>query len=288
MQSPSKDKPSLFDDDEGDDDEEYDFAHKEHLEGEKGGRLLALQSKFSHDRRFAMNERFLDTEADEVEHSERPEPEDAANSYDEEKRMELGVLEGILGQATVKKPKDAAARNTMLRFDPTKPEHSRYEVEKKIAGKKKAEPETIAEETRAEVSKEQFYRVESNLKEALHDNQQFSLLDMFGTSGTKTTTADEGAPTTGKAAVANAPGDPNPFAYDSSESEDEPEPAPKPRAGIAWTESVFFGENDYRMQGGHWTAPTVCTLIAVVFSRGPGVHQATQMRRRRRLLRYAA
>lgn len=260
FQSPSKDKTTLFDDDNDEDDgEEYDFSHKEHLEGEKGGRLMVLQSKFKHDRRFAMNERFLDSEseseANEIEHNKQPEP-GAVDSYDEEKRMERGILEGILGQAIVKKPKDTAP-NTMLRFDPTKPEHSQYEVAKEItklqSKKKKAEPKTITEETRAEVSKEQFYKVESNLKEALQDNQQFSLLDMFGSSENKTT--GEGA-STSKAGSTNVADDRNPFVYDSSESEDEseqqPKPPPKARSGMAWAESMFFKENDYRMQGIGW------------------------------------
>lgn len=261
LQSPSKDKPTLFDDDNDEEDgEEYDFSHKEHLEGEKGDRLMALQSKFKHDRRFAMNERFLDSEseseANDTEHNKQPQPE-VVDSYDAEKRMERGVLEGILGQAIVKKPKDTT-HNKMLRFDPTKPEHSQYEVAKEVAEpkskKKKVEPETGTEEkTRAEVSKEQFYNVESNLKEALHDNRQFSLLDMFGTSESRTT--DE-AVSTSKAAAVNVTGDRNPFVYDSSESEDEPDhppkPPPKARSGIAWTESMFFNTNDYRMQGIDW------------------------------------
>lgn len=70
----------------------------------------------------------------------------------------------------------------MLRFDPSKPEHSKFEMTKQKHSSKREEinnKETI--EPPVEVSKEKFYKVTSNLKESLKANQDFSLLSMFGT-----------------------------------------------------------------------------------------------------------
>lgn len=78
----------------------------------------------------------------------------------------------------------------MLRFDPTQPEHSKYELVnegiQKKSGKKKRELEMVNEKKQEEkdqpyVSKEVFYKVKENLKESLHEEKGFSLLNMFGT-----------------------------------------------------------------------------------------------------------
>lgn len=106
MPPPPKSATTLFnDDDDEEDDAQYDFSHKQHLEGEKGRRLMALQSKFKHDQRFAMNERFLDSESEEEKDKDEQPPETSTNDYEQEKEMELGVLEEILGHVVVKKRK---------------------------------------------------------------------------------------------------------------------------------------------------------------------------------------
>lgn len=80
----------------------------------------------------------------------------------------------------------------MVRFDPSQPQHSKYELKKeenksKRSKKEKTQnaPEILKEkkieETEVpEVSKEIFYQVKGNLKDSLHENKTVSLLSMFG------------------------------------------------------------------------------------------------------------
>lgn len=82
----------------------------------------------------------------------------------------------------------------MLRFDPTQPEHSKYEIAnekiKKDKIKTKMVSETVNEKKQEEkeiptVSKELFYKLNENLKESLQEEKGFSLLNMFGTADEK-------------------------------------------------------------------------------------------------------
>lgn len=79
----------------------------------------------------------------------------------------------------------------MVRFDPSQPQHSKYEVQKDETKLKKSKIKTnkdfeILEEKKTqetaapEVSKDVFYQVKGNLKESLQENKQVSLLSMFG------------------------------------------------------------------------------------------------------------
>lgn len=79
----------------------------------------------------------------------------------------------------------------MIRFDPTQPEHLKFEIKKdEIATKKKKKDKTKvqevleekkSEETEApEVSKNVFYQVKGSLKDTLQENKEVSLLSMFG------------------------------------------------------------------------------------------------------------
>lgn len=79
----------------------------------------------------------------------------------------------------------------MVRFDPTQPQHSKYEIKndsnppKKSKEKTKKLPERLEEKKSEitdtpEVSKDVFYQVKGNLKDRLQENNQISLLSMFG------------------------------------------------------------------------------------------------------------
>lgn len=70
----------------------------------------------------------------------------------------------------------------MLHFDPSKSQHSKYEIkqEKKTKVNVREEKEKIIEQPTVETSKEKLSRVSENLKESLKDNQPFSLLSAFG------------------------------------------------------------------------------------------------------------
>lgn len=77
----------------------------------------------------------------------------------------------------------------MLRFDPTQPEHSKFEVKDTIKPEKKkrklketskeAEDKIVEEAPIPEVSKDTFYKVAVDLKTALQEKEGFSLADMF-------------------------------------------------------------------------------------------------------------
>lgn len=73
----------------------------------------------------------------------------------------------------------------MLRFDPTQPEHEKFEI-KEVATEKKKKRRKDAQNTDLEkienlpeVSDEKFYKVNEGLKEVFQEKQQFSLLNIF-------------------------------------------------------------------------------------------------------------
>lgn len=79
----------------------------------------------------------------------------------------------------------------MLRFDPSQPEHTKYEIpkvasERKEKRKRKNSDTEIMTEKRQEekiapeVSKEVFFSVSDNLKQTFEEKKEFSLLSMFG------------------------------------------------------------------------------------------------------------
>lgn len=80
-------------------------------------------------------------------------------------------------------------KKVMMRFDPTQPEHSKFEVKEQITEKKKQKRKNLIveeNEKKAEefqkpvVSKDTFYQVATDLKTSLENKQQeFSLLSMF-------------------------------------------------------------------------------------------------------------
>lgn len=175
----------LFDDEDADDDDGYDyqksFELKKEYEGEKGARLQKLQSRFQADQRFKMNENFLE---DDDEGDNEP-VENPAEPQDDERKWQYDMLESVIGkklQPDVKKKSD----NLMLRYDPTKNDHEKYE---KVA-KRKAKRDSDAvpakhakmnDEIEFQVSKEQFFNVTNHLTSALKPSSEgFSLLSMFG------------------------------------------------------------------------------------------------------------
>lgn len=81
----------------------------------------------------------------------------------------------------------------MLRFDPSKPDHLKFQVEstkndtepkkkKKDKQSKSVKEDQPEENLINEVQQKTFYKVSSNLKDSLKENNSFSLLNMFGDS----------------------------------------------------------------------------------------------------------
>lgn len=251
-------KLTLF---EGEEDNEdiYNFEVREELQGQKGQKLMQLQSRFKNDKRFKMDSRFLEEDTEEV------------NEVDmcEEKEKQMEILESVLGQKIKRRSnlKDAHTSiqpNVMLRFDPSQPEHSKYEVQPPKVEKKKQKVKKVVVTSEVapqpEVSKETFYTVQTDLKQSLYGSEGFSLSKLFGNKVNEIqeeTTHFEEKPLD----VRQTEFDTNPFKYDSSEDEEGKEETlasvplvekiekvqVKPRL---WTETFFFKEDDYRMQEG--------------------------------------
>lgn len=75
----------------------------------------------------------------------------------------------------------------MLRYDPTVPEHAKYEVtsstsksdnKKKCKNQNPEKNETVTVQSPV-VSKETFYKVTNDLKDTLHQKETFSLANLF-------------------------------------------------------------------------------------------------------------
>lgn len=221
-------KPVLFNDEDGEEDiEDYknDFQIKEQFQGRKGEKLMKLQSRFQTDSRFKMDAKFMDDDDEyysenEIESRNRNSQENE-NGDDDERQWQYNILESVIG----KKVRQDAPRETkkkyfkmvlsvfiqfindfliyfyflfrappsMLRFDPTRAEHTKF-VEPK--GKKRAnnknndEPSSkrakIPDEDDEKVDEvpvdmDQFYKVRDDFQKSL-GSTGFSLLNMFNRS----------------------------------------------------------------------------------------------------------
>lgn len=277
-----KNKLSLFDESDNDEDFSANFEIKKQFEGKKGQKLLELQSKFKNDSRFAVDERFLE---DEDEHQEETTKESNEEmTYEEEKEKQFEILEEVLGVKVSKKVTDEKSRKQigMLRFDPSQPEHDIYEIktakpeaEKKSKKKRKLEKESseAKDVDEPEVSKTKFYKVTEDLKGVFQkeSNSGFSLLSAFKQNETFNDEDRENdqekeleiikekdAQKKKKIFPLNIE---NAFKYDSSDEDQNQEAEttsetqtkkglPSKRSKQLWTEPFFFGDDDYRLQEG--------------------------------------
>ncbi|KAK5648978.1 hypothetical protein RI129_003870 [Pyrocoelia pectoralis] len=259
-------KLALFSEENGDDDEEvYNLNVREELEGLQGQKLMQLQSRFRNDERFKMNSRFLEEEPQE-------ENEQDAVDMDDEKEKQMEILESVLGQKikrhlTKNETHTSNKPTMMLRFDPSQPEHSQYEVRPDKVEKLKRKTKKVVNKTEVtpqpEVSKETFYTVESDLKQTLYGSEGFSFSKLFGdrVNEIEEETIEEHSQQRPAGIRKQSAHEANPFKYDSSEDEEDKEQKlvsepvvekvekvqVKPRL---WTETFFFKEDDYRLQEG--------------------------------------
>lgn len=91
----NKGKLLFDDDDEMEQDYGNSFAIKQQYEGEDGARLLKLQSKFKNDKRFDMNEKFLEQN----ENDDRIGGNETTNvEEDDERKWQYGILETVMGK----------------------------------------------------------------------------------------------------------------------------------------------------------------------------------------------
>ncbi|XP_044266050.1 probable RNA-binding protein CG14230 [Tribolium madens] len=262
-------KPLFESDDEADDDLKIEL--KPQFSGNKGHQLFELQSRYKGDKRFALDERFVDNNEEEENASK------VECSLEEEKKHELNILEQVLGTKIrtrdVKVQEDSSKKKRMLRYDPSQSDHVKFHVtvapdesasKKKAKKKKKEAQKEEQEQEQPVVSKEVFYKVEDDLKSALQEKQDFSLLKLFGQEEKDeviNSTEDYETQTNNKIRNHGFLNE-NPFHYDSSDDEvEEPEvekvtkkkefeTSVQTNTVKAWFEPFFLKEDDYRLQEG--------------------------------------
>lgn len=156
-----------------------DFALKEQFEGQSGRKLLELQSTYKNDRRFVLNETFL-----EKDEGSNHKTDNSVLGDEDEKQTQLNILEEVLGTKITPKSKNLTRekQRVMLRFNPEDPQHKAFEIkqqeEENLPTKKKKHKEMVeTEEPAPEVSKTKFYKVTDSLKNVFQsENTPFTLL----------------------------------------------------------------------------------------------------------------
>lgn len=307
-------KPTLFEDDENEESNENyekDFQIKEQFQGRKGEKLMQLQSRFHNDTRFNMNANFIDdkdgSDGDEYSHKNDEHKSrngktshDNDDNEDDERKWQYDILESVMGKKIRQDvpPKDAKkkyllsiyysqwdlfivfiylfrAPPSMLRFDPTRAEHTKFIEPAKKRPKKseskmdEAKRRRIQEEEENEalppVSMDQFYEVRGDLKKSMGTGG-FSLLSMFGRATDTDKITGTHQPYEEKLIAkthAKFIADLNPFKYDSSGDEADIDRAGKVqstkvtndvskdiKSGAIWHETFFILKpNDERLTG---------------------------------------
>uniref|UniRef100_A0A670YY92 Nucleolar protein 8 n=1 Tax=Pseudonaja textilis TaxID=8673 RepID=A0A670YY92_PSETE len=157
------------------------FKIKPQFEGKAGEKLMHLQSHFGTDERFRMDARFLESDSDQEEKSKKSITEEE-DELSLEKKKNLEILKNLL-HIDIDPPKcrKLAAEGqkfrdmNALRYDPTREDHAVFEkkpanTEKESKAKKKKKKEEA--QKLPEVSKDTFYNVSVDLREALGTTKQ--------------------------------------------------------------------------------------------------------------------
>lgn len=195
------DKVKLFDEEQEEDNEDESkkqiesFAFKnKRIKADKEAKLIELQSRFAHDSRFKINERFLedaDDDDDQVKrnnlHSNENEGknEEDITEMDPEKEKEkaLEVLEEVLGKPLKKETVKPQSSLIIPRFDPSKPEAAKFIIKKTKNSKdgllKSSEAKNDSNPSQ-KVSKERFYEINETITGGLKPSQGFSFANLFG------------------------------------------------------------------------------------------------------------
>lgn len=108
---------ALFDDEDDVANEDYskDFEIKEQYQGEKGARLLKLQSRFKNDKRFKMDEQFWDDEDETAGTVEEPAQQNGGGEgEDDERQWQYGILESVMGKQIQSDPASDKQRNKLV------------------------------------------------------------------------------------------------------------------------------------------------------------------------------
>jgi len=165
-------KLTLFDSDNKNCEEESDqnFNIKSISENEK---YIELQSRFAHDPRFKIDSRFVEDESEKIVENE------SAQDF-----KSLKEVENTIGRP-IKKTFETKKSIFIPRYDPSKPESSKYLIKKPVFDQKKSSPTLKVESPPKvdieKVSKDRFYEVDESLKTIVQQKESdFSLLRLFG------------------------------------------------------------------------------------------------------------
>ncbi|XP_069682247.1 probable RNA-binding protein CG14230 isoform X2 [Periplaneta americana] len=253
-------KPNLFEgSSSGEESEaENNFKIKPQFEGSKGQKLLELQSRFGNDSRFAMDERFYESD------EENEEVHMETLNVDDERKRQFEILENILGHKipVTEKKKEKIKHTPMIRYDPTNPDHAKFEtkIEPNVKNRKvthlssdnereKLHSETNKNDIQTTVSKETFYKVTDTLKETLkkrnENTEEFSLRKLFGNTGKEDGSEEEETYTTKHLSKPEWTTDP--FRCESFESE---QPIEQNQPQSQFSERFFFIKDDPCFQEG--------------------------------------
>ncbi|KAI8501758.1 nucleolar protein 8 [Branchiostoma belcheri] len=221
-------------------------------------KLLELQAQIGQDDRFRMDHRFLEEDSDGEEQDMKRMPtltEETDGDLEAERQKSLEILRRVVGtkaaMATEKgknidklKFKDPSA----VRYDPTREDHKQFEIPDSESQKDVEESsgagtheEAPPEETVPNITKDKYFQVATDLKEAFSgtSGQTFSF---FGPSSAETTEDIEAdmASVSTQTAPKKSPWQPKVFQKKTPEKVEEP----KKR------NSFFFTENDSRLKEG--------------------------------------
>ena len=176
--------------------EEDPFASRRQFEGKAGEKLFKLQQKIGVDKRFRLDDRFLDSSGSESDDaSEQISSDDLMAQLQQEKSQALSIIDSILGSSRPRISTPAERDRSLLprRYDPTsstcamleQPVTSKVLPDLPEGGEEEEEEEEEVADTVPEVSKERFFSVSSDLKTLFSrktEDQAFSFLGRGGDS----------------------------------------------------------------------------------------------------------
>lgn len=284
----NKRKAQLFDEDENEAEVPAEsFKVKKQFAGKNGEKLFELQTRYQNDKRFDIDEKFVDDVDDTFDARKRYTREELKerkkmrkemenwdqNEMKEERNNQLSILEGITGQSTGFMNNNNFTKPTqkgMLRFDPSKKGHLKYldlvKGDEVVDEMECAEADNKNQDY--EVGEEKFYEVSENLAQSLQHKSEakpFSIFEMLGVNH-EDEPEEEQKPDEEKV-LAKLPAihlSQARFKYDSSDTDEEAEgkkAAKKKKlvhkkskggkyskAGV-WRHNFFVADGDERLKG---------------------------------------
>ncbi|XP_011501845.1 PREDICTED: probable RNA-binding protein CG14230 [Ceratosolen solmsi marchali] len=256
-------KSTLFNSDD-EDQENYEWNEDElDAKANLKYKLHKLQTHIGNDKRFVLDERFIDDDDDKINEMKGENKDNQSELNDKEwQRDSFGNVSGQSIETT--DHQDTAKKKIrMVRYDPTASNHQDYEIitekskcDKTVKKKEKIKDTEIKADIPVPVSNEIFYDVSQNLITSLNKNEQFSLLQTFGRTVPNTDNKNEINSEVEETIKFNFNHNTKKMKYDSSDTEDEEEISeenkgtlPKSTKSLEFNvqnDRLFFYDNDPR------------------------------------------